>query len=149
ARCSQERGGGKMKLAVGVDLGGTRLRAALVDAAADVPSLLAEERLEVGEERTPARGAEALATAVDRVTQNAQAKITGVGVGIAAQLRGGTGVVANAPNFGWRDVDFRSLCRARLGESVDLYNDLKAITWGEARYGSGKGSRHLLCVYVG
>ena len=38
-----------MTLAVGVDLGGTRLRAALVDTAADVPSLLAEERFEVGE----------------------------------------------------------------------------------------------------
>ena len=138
-----------MTLAVGVDLGGTRLRAALVDTAAEAPSLLAEERLEVGEERTPARVADLMATAVDRVTRNAPDSIAGVGVGIAAQLRGQTGVVANAPNFGWREVDFRSLCRARLGTNVDLYNDLKAITWGEARYGAGKGSDFMLCVYIG
>src|SRR5215471_12843014 len=138
-----------MTLAVGVDLGGTRLRAALVDTAAEAPSLLSEERLEVGEERTPARVADLMATAVDRVTRNAPDSIAGVGVGIAAQLRGQTGVVANAPNFGWREVDFRSLCRARLGTNVDLYNDLKAITWGEARYGAGKGSDFMLCVYVG
>jgi glucokinase len=138
-----------MTLAVGVDLGGTRLRAALVDTTADAPSLLAEERLEVGTERTPAHVADVLATAVDRVTKNAHDRIGGVGVGIAAQLRGRTGVVANAPNFGWREVDFRSLLRARLGTNVDLYNDLKAIAWGEARYGAGKGSAFMLCVYVG
>ena len=138
-----------MTLAVGVDLGGTRLRAALVDPGAEVPALLVEERLEVGEDRTPARVADLLATAVDRVTKNAPEPIAGVGVGIAAQLRGRTGVVANAPNFGWREVDFRALVRARLGANVDLYNDLKAITWGEGRYGAGKGSQYMLCVYVG
>jgi glucokinase len=138
-----------MTLAVGVDLGGTRLRAALVDTAADAPSLLAEERLEVGEARAPAQVADLLATAVDRVTRNANDPIAGVGVGIAAQLRGRTGVVANAPNFGWREVDFRELLRARLGTKVDLYNDLKAITWGEARYGAGQGSQHMLCIYLG
>jgi glucokinase len=83
------------------------------------------------------------------VTSGATGPIAGVGVGIAAQLRGMTGVVVNAPNFGWREVDFRGMLRARLGLEVDLYNDLKAISWGEHRYGSGRGARNMLCVYVG
>jgi glucokinase len=138
-----------MSLAVGVDLGGTRLRAALVDPAAEAPTILAEERLEVGTDRTPSQVADLIATAVDRVTRTTEQTIVGVGIGIAAMLRGATGVVANAPNFGWRDVDFRALVRARLGANVDIYNDLKAIAWGEFRLGSGKGAHNLLCVYVG
>src|SRR5678815_868836 len=64
-------------------------------------------------------------------------------------LRGWTGVVVNSPNFGWREVDFRSLLRARVGERTELYNDLNAITFGEASYGGAKGVRDVFCVYVG
>ena len=42
-----------------------------------------------------------------------------VGIGFAGMLRGWTGVVANAPNFGWREVDFRGLLRAALGPAVE------------------------------
>ena len=136
-----------MNASVGVDLGGTNCRAALVDL--DSGRLLAEVK-EAVVDRTPV----AMAALVERLVLaleqgDPRAREKGVGIGFAGMLRGWTGVVANAPNFGWRDEDFRGRLRARLGPAVELYNDLNAIAYGEATWGAARGARDMLCVYVG
>lgn len=131
------------RLGVGIDLGGTNCRAALVDL--DGGKLLAEAKRPVTD-RAPEAVADLVAATVASLGAPAH---HGVGIGFAGMLRGWTGIVANAPNFGWREVDLRSLLRARLGTAVELYNDLNAIAFGEARYGAGRGAPDMLCVYVG
>ena len=133
-----------MSLAVGVDLGGTNARAALIDTTDG--KFVAENKLPVHDKR-PAAVAELVERAVKSV--DAENRRVGVGIGFAGMLRGWTGVVVNAPNFGWREVDFRTLLRARIGDRTELYNDLNAIAYGEAMYGGAKGVRDVLCVYVG
>jgi glucokinase len=134
-----------MTLAVGVDLGGTNLRAALVDV--ETGALLAEDKYRPTD-RAPAAIADAVEQAVRRVDPDGRRR--GVGIGIAAMLRGWTGIVVNAPNLGWREVAFRALVEGRLpGERIELFNDLNAIALGEQRYGAGRGSQHVLCVYIG
>jgi glucokinase len=137
-----------LSLAVGVDLGGTHLRAALVDVS--IGQILAEEKVDTGDARTPSKIADLLAKTVSVICARAgDATVEGVGIGIAAMLRG-SGVVANAPNLGWREVDLRALLEPRLaGRRIGLYNDLKAIAWGEYRFGGGRGTRTMLCVYLG
>jgi glucokinase len=134
-----------MALAVGVDLGGTNARAALIDTTAG-SFVGAEAKAPVADKR-PEAVAELVASVVHKV--DPERRRAGVGIGFAGMLRGWTGVVVNAPNFGWREVDFRSLLRARVGERTELYNDLNAIAFGEAMYGGAKGFRDVLCVYVG
>ncbi len=133
-------------LAVGVDLGGTNLRAALVDVAAG--RVLAEQK-QAHADRAPEAVAEALVALVRAVDPSRRG--VGIGVGIAGMLRGWTGVVINAPNLGWREAPFRALVEARLGtgEPVELYNDLNAIALGEQRHGAARGQRDVLCVYIG
>ncbi|MEO6951775.1 MAG: ROK family protein [Polyangia bacterium] len=134
------------KLAVGVDLGGTNMRASLVDVEAG--TLLSEAKLKLTD-YTPEVVAKALAELVREV--DPERKRAGVGVGIAALLRGWTGVVIVGPNLGWREVPFRALVDKELGtgEAVELYNDLNAIALGEVSYGSAKGTKDALCIYVG
>lgn len=156
-----------MTLAVGVDLGGTNLRVALVEtnAAPPLPSpatgaavaspVCAPARQR--EQRTPLSDtdpvwiADAIAAGVRRATEGIpDGDRLPVGVGIAGMLAGKTGVVANAPNLGWRGVDFRALLRARLpGRRVELYNDVNAIAYGEYAYGAGRGAHDVLAVFVG
>jgi glucokinase len=132
-------------IAVGVDLGGTNLRAALVDV--DEGRVLIEYK-HPHDDRAATAIADALASLVGKV--DPEKKRVGVGIGIAAMLRGWSGVVVNAPNLGWREVGFRKLVEQRLpGEVIELYNDLNAITLGEQRYGAAKGARDVLCVYIG
>jgi glucokinase len=134
-----------MTVAVGVDLGGTNLRAALIDTKEG--AILAEDK-RPHIDRSPQAIADAFAAAVRTVDPHQRR--AGVGCGIAAMLRGWTGVVINAPNLGWREVAFRALVEERLpGEPIELYNDLNAIALGEARYGGARGTRDVLCVYIG
>jgi len=134
-----------MALAVGVDLGGTNVRAALIDTSTGT-FVGAEAKAPVTE-----KAPEAVATLVAQVVEKVdpERRRAGVGIGFAGMLRGWTGVVVNAPNFGWREVDFRSQLRARVGARTELYNDLNAIAYGEAMYGGAKGFRDVFCVYVG
>src|SRR5262245_60090844 len=114
------------KVAVGVDLGGTNVRAALVETERGV---IAMERKRPVVSRDPIALADQLAQMVREV--DPESHRCGVGVGFAGMLRGWTGVVVNSPNFGWREVDFRRLLRQRLGESVEVFNDMNAIAYGE------------------
>jgi glucokinase len=75
--------------------------------------------------------------------------VDAVGVGVAAWVERDTGFIARAPNLGWIDVPFGELLRRRLKLPVVVHNDLKAIAWGEYRFGAGVGARTLLVVYVG
>jgi glucokinase len=148
-------------LAIGLDLGGTNLRAAgfrglaaaVRDPGATAAAVrpLAEERVPVGEPRDPEAIVERIAAIVDRlVAATGGDAATPVGVGFAGMLRGDDGLVANSPHLRWRDVRFGALLRARLaGRRVVVENDVNAIAWGEARLGAARGARDVLAVYVG
>jgi glucokinase len=70
-----------------------------------------------------------------------------VGVAFAGMLRGG--VVVNAPNLGWREVDLASSLGAVLDAEVQLVNDLAAAAWGEHTCGVARGCDEVLTVFVG
>src|SRR5512138_2793119 len=104
-----------MPLAIGVDLGGTNARAAVVDA--DSGEIVAAHK-EPLRERSPARVVEIVRHAIQQAARAAgvaPAACGPVGVGVAGQCLGATGVVLNAPNLGWRDVAFGELLSAALG----------------------------------
>ena len=71
------------------------------------------------------------------------------GVGAAGQLRGSTGIVAVAPNLGWREVPLGELLSKRLARPVRVVNDLKAAAWGERCAGAALGQRDVYTVFVG
>lgn len=139
--------------AIGIDLGGTNLRAAVF---ADLPNsatpvLVHKET--VGTIRTPEGIATRLGALIPELLRRAE---TGglripVGIGFAGMLSGLEGHVAKSPNFGWRDVPLGAMLREKLGERyhVGIYNDVNAITYGEFRLGAGRGARDILTVFVG
>jgi glucokinase len=70
-------------------------------------------------------------------------------VGAAAQIPLDSGLVAVAPNLGWRNVPLGALLSERLGHAVRLVNDLSAAAWGELHAGAGRGAQDLFVVFVG
>lgn len=128
------------------DIGGTNLRGAIVDGAGRV---LADARM-------PSLGLSAEAVALEAknlastLEKEAGVVPRSVGAGVAAMLPEPGDVVENAPNLGWRDAPLKRLFQEALGgRPVRLFNDLDAIAYGEATYGAARGSRHVLCVFVG
>lgn len=131
-------------LALGVDVGGTNARAAVVERATG--RIIASQR-HAWEERAPGAVVEEVARLIERVAAGHEVTGAGVGVGLAAMIH--HGVVLNAPNLGWRDVDFATALGERCGRPVTLVNDLSAAAWGEARAGAAVGARHVVTVFVG
>lgn len=129
---------------LGIDLGGTYARAAVVDADGRIE---ASAKIALTD-RTPIGVIDVIAEAAAQAISKG-GKVDRVGVGVAAMLDGDTGFVANAPNLGWRDTPFGALLGAKLGRPVRVVNDLSAAAWGELRAGAGKGSTEVLVVFVG
>lgn len=132
------------KRVVGIDLGGTGLRIGVV---AEDGSVAGLQSLTHGGFSHPMDAVERLARMVEDAA--AGGPIDAVGVGVAAWVERDTGFVARAPNLGWIDVPFGELMRRRLKLPVVVHNDLKAIAWGEYRFGAGVGARTLLVIFVG
>jgi glucokinase len=137
------------RLALGVDLGGTNVRAAVVDS--DTGEIVAAHK-EPLRDRAPERVVEVVRHAVREAAAAVAidpARATSVGVGVAGQCLGTTGVVLNAPNLGWRDVAFGDMLRAAVGAPVRIANDLSVAAWGEKRFGAAKGISDVVLVFVG
>ncbi len=72
-----------------------------------------------------------------------------LGVGVAAQVEKGTGVVLNAPNLGWKQIRLRDRLQTLLDIPTFIINDVNAVAVGEWRHGAGLGADDLICLFVG
>jgi glucokinase len=136
-------------LAIGVDLGGTNARAAVIDTRTGEIVAAHKEPLR---DRAPERVVEVVRHALGQAAAGAGVapSATGrVGVGVAGQCLGSTGVVLNAPNLGWRDVPFGDMLSEALSVPVKVANDLAVAAWGEKQFGAAKGLDEVLLVFVG
>lgn len=136
--------------AVGVDLGGTSIRAILVDRRGTI----------LGRDRGPTDahlGAEKvmdnIASLVRRVLGGkgvAHERLEGVGVGTPGPLNPHTGVVYGAPNLpGWQQIPLKEQLQERLGLPIQVENDANAAALGEYRFGAGRGAQSLVCLTLG
>ena len=135
--------------ALGVDLGGTNARAAVVDA--DTGEIVAAHK-EPLRDRAPEKVVEHVRHALELATAAAGCDVRScgrVGVGVAGQCLGASGLVLNAPNLGWRDVPFGRMLEAALGVPVQVANDLSVAAWGEKKFGAAKGLDDVVLVFVG
>lgn len=136
-------------LALGVDLGGTNARAAVVDTATGEIVAAHKEPLR---DRSPGSVVETVVHALREAAGAARLDPAAggtVGVGVAGQCLGSTGMVLNAPNLGWRQVAFGELLRQAVGAPVRIANDLSVAAWGERHFGAARGLDDVVLVFVG
>jgi len=130
-------------LAIGVDVGGTKVAALLVDSEGKVR----DRRLVP----SPADDVEAVTRTVVALVAELLADhdgVAAVGVG-AAGLVSREGVVRFAPNVAWREFPLRERVAAGVRVPVAVENDANVAAWGEYRFGAGRGTADLLVVTVG
>lgn len=141
-----------MKVFIGCDLGGTNLRAALIDVdsgeclhAESIPTLARE-----GHDAVMARMA-ALMLDVIRAAGMTPGQIGGVGIGVPGVLdleKGETLFLPNLPGT-WPRVPLARTIQQRTGLRVALLNDVRSITCGEWRFGAGRGVDTVAVFAVG
>lgn len=135
------------RFAVALDLGGTRVRGALVDDQGAIHART-EQPTDV------AAGGEAV---IDQLVAAARVvaagvsprHLVGVGVSSPGPLDTETGVTLGLPSIGgFVDVPLRDRLAEALGQPVTLENDGIAAAVGEWRHGAGVGLQHLVYVTV-
>ncbi|MBA7634310.1 Glucokinase [subsurface metagenome] len=137
--------GNSAVVTLGVDLGGTKIETALVDAAGRI---VASHRHPTHLEKGPHGVIADVVTSVKTCLGEAGMTAQGLGVGMAGQVDR-TGTVRFAPNLGWRNVPLQVKLQEALGMPVIVNNDVRAATWGEWRHGAGQGIDDLVCLFVG
>lgn len=137
----------------GFDIGGTNARVQLYGAAWEPIA----ERRQITRGRKPSEIVATMHELLLAACQDAEISpqtLSSVGVGIAAQLDVSGQVVLNAPNLGWRNIDFGALLRKKFKADIGdhqalIVNDLNAILWGEHSAGAVQDAQNVLAVYVG
>lgn len=136
------------RLALAVDLGGTNLRAAVVNRDGDIQ---AETQQRTQSSDGPDAVIERIAAAVNDIAESNQVP-NDVPVGLASPgpLDPRTGVVYFSPNLpGWTNIPLAAKLRERTKREVVLSNDANAAALGEVFFGAGKGTRNLLYLGLG
>jgi glucokinase len=132
-----------MGLTIGVDIGGTKIAAGVVDEEGSI--------LETVTVPTPpsAEGVvDAIAAAVKKVCAGGHT-VEAVGVGAAGYVDDKRATVLFAPNILWRHEALKDKVEQRVGLPVVIENDANAAAWGEYRFGAGQGHDDVLCITLG
>ncbi|MDQ3158066.1 MAG: ROK family glucokinase [Actinomycetota bacterium] len=132
-----------MSLAIGVDIGGTKIAAGLVSEQGELVESIRDE--------TPPGEPDEIAPMVAALVQRLRGdhEIVGVGIGAAGFIDAARQNVLFAPNIDWVDEPLAAHVRERVGLPVIVENDANAAAWGEFRFGAGEDTDDLLLVTVG
>ncbi|KQX64433.1 ROK family glucokinase [Angustibacter sp. Root456] len=132
-----------MGLTIGVDIGGTKIAAGVVD---EKGTLLATTRRE-----TQASDPDAIEREVtDAVAElRRDHDVEAVGVAAAGFVDAHRGIVLFAPNLAWREEPLRDELAARIDLPVVVENDANAAAWGEFTFGTARDVDDAVLVTVG
>jgi glucokinase len=137
---------------IGIDLGGTNLRAAIADT--DTGEIFHQRKC-------PTLAAEGQDAVIQRIVKlireltgestAAKEAIRGVGIGVPGTPDIDTGVIQFLPNLPgkWLDVPLRAIVEEQVQLPVALINDVRAITLGEWIFGAGRGADTVACLAIG
>jgi glucokinase len=135
---------------VGVDVGGTKVAAGLVNAQGQI---LASTRRPMIADGDAAAGLNSVASAIDALfaeNPNARRAIHGIGICAPGPLNPHTGVVINPPNLKcWRNFPLADEMSRRYGVAVKVNNDANAAALAEFLWGAGHGFRNVFYTCIG
>ncbi|HET9177717.1 MAG TPA: ROK family protein [Terriglobia bacterium] len=134
---------------VGVDLGGTSLRALVAD---DKYQTLGLKKVRTIATGGPARLIHRIAALVESTLKEAgisRSRVRAVSVGAPGPIDRSRGLVEEAPNLGWRRVPLRSELRQMLRVPVFVENDVNVGLVGEHALGAGRGAKNVVGIFVG
>ncbi len=132
-----------------IDLGGTSVRAAVVDVNGGITGFVTGAT-------EASQGPDAVIDRIIAVLQDALARasvhvseLVAVGIGAPGPLDWDTGVIHEAPNLpGWKEVPLATRVADAVGLPAFLENDANAAALAERQYGVGRGAMNMLYITV-
>jgi glucokinase len=137
----------RVTYAIGVDVGGTRIAAGLVERKG---RLLKEVRTLTPKQSGPFAVVDSIIELIEDVSSGIHpGEIAGIGVGLPAQIDFLKQTVEFCTNLPLAGIDMRSLIMSRVRHPVVVDNDGNCAGIGESRFGAGKGVRDFVMITLG
>ena len=129
---------------VGVDIGGTFIKAGLVD---ENGKIVKHSSIETKATRKAERVIEDMVAQIRNLTDGVEYE--SVGIGCPGSIYSDTGTVEYSNNLYWRRVPLGEMLKTALGKPVYVSNDANVAALGEAKFGAGKGYSDVVMVTLG
>jgi glucokinase len=134
------------RAAIGVDLGGSHVMAAVVD---DTGEIHAKFERDI-EDRAPSAVVGALADVVKSAIGATKHDVMGIGIGSPGNIDPASGTIRYSPNFGWQNVPLGARVRDVFPKyEVFVGNDARCATLGEYVHGVGQGTQDFVLLTLG
>lgn len=128
---------------IGVDLGGTNIRAGLIDGLSII------KKVKV---KCPADGSceEVIETVAGLIEEVMCPEVEVIGIGVPSVVDTRRGIIYNVANIpSWVEVHLKDILEERFGVTVNINNDSNCFTLGESRFGKGRGYKDMIGVTLG
>jgi glucokinase len=134
-------------LLLGVDVGGTKVAAGLVNANGEI---LSQQRVTMVSNDSAERGLQAVLSAIAQVLPDGTSAIAGIGICAPGPLDPNTGVILNPPNVPcWRNFPLAEEVRKKYSVPVKVDNDANAAALAETRWGAARGYKNVFYATIG
>ncbi|MDT4927128.1 MAG: glucokinase [Pseudonocardiales bacterium] len=132
-----------MRLAIGIDIGGSKVAAGIVDEDGQV--------LDRARRDTPSTDVDKTEDVIVEVVRELAERndVVAVGVGAAGWIANDHATVLFSPHLAWRDEPLREALAGRIGIPLIVENDANAAAWAEYRFGAAQGAAVVVCVTLG
>ena len=134
------------RLAIGIDFGGTAVKAGLVD---ETGAVLDRVQAATADIRAHAAWLDFVGQCLRRF-RNGRHRPAGIGVGVPGFVDFSRGFIYNLTNVpGWTNVPLAGMLRKRFGLRAFVDNDVNAFALGECTYGAGRRFRQAVFATLG
>ncbi len=133
-------------LALGIDIGGTKIAYALVDAQGHTH---ATQRIPTNAAAGQQQVIANLLAGVEELLAQAHKPVAGIGVGVPGYVDPDAGIVHLAVNLGWHAVPLAQILRERFALPISVHKDANAAALGEITFGAAQGCRNAVCIAIG
>jgi glucokinase len=137
----------KIDTVIALDIGGTNMRAAIVNRRGEILFSVKEPTL-----RTASRekAIEQIASLISRCAKSQSSKPSAVCIGFPGPLDSERGFIYDPPNLpAFKNTPLKNILEKKLHVAVFVENDANAAAFGEFIYGAGKGAASLVCLTLG
>jgi len=134
-------------LAVGIDIGGTKVAGGLVDL--DGVVVARARRDTPHRSKSPVVVEDTIVEVVTELLGMADREVVAVGIGAAGFVAADRATVVFAPHLSWRDEPLEANLQRRVPVPISVDNDANAAAWAEWRFGAARGESHVVMVNLG
>ena len=138
------------KFSIGIDLVATKILTGIVDIENGevISSVKKKTKKDKGSERVIQKVIKSVYTVLEESKIDIK-EIENIGIGVAGQTDRKKGIIINAPNIDFSNINIKEILENEFNKPVLLGNDVETATIGEMYFGAGKNENDFICIFVG